>query len=245
MQPFPECCDSDGDGFGTLIPSPGPGTPGQLYPRATSIDQVGSGDVMVQRVTTDGVETQFVATLQYVFATNPALVTYDDGQGNAVTPSYPVPGNGPGTETNPFPVEAGPSGDVVLDLTFWRPQRRPVSPETGNWIDIGGLHYAATLHEEGGGTCEPDAYSSSDPNLTPITDPDFEAGGGFTDLSTDSPASPENTLTYRLNLTECLESNGSSFSAGQTRTFDFSAYGASDPGRGADYTSTSLYFERQ
>lgn len=203
---------------------------------------------MIQQVTTDGTETQFVATLQYVFATDPALVRYDDGQGNSATLSYPVSSGAPGQEDNPFPVEAGPSGDVVVELTFWRPQRRPIPPETGKWIDIGGLDHAASLDTQDSGvaTCERDAYSSSDPNLSPITDPDFEAGNasGFTDLSADRPASPDNTFTYRLNMTECLESKGSSFSAGQTQGFTFSAYAAPDPGRGADRASTLVYFKR-
>ena len=47
---FPACCDADGDGFGTLT------RPTLLMPGATS-DRIGSGDVMIQRVRRDGVET--------------------------------------------------------------------------------------------------------------------------------------------------------------------------------------------
>ena len=147
--PFPDCCDPDGDGIGTMVPNPGGhGSPLMaLIPRATN-DQIGSGDVMIQRVSTDGVETEFVSTLQYIFATSPALVSYDDGQGNSATISYPFPGEIDGLR-NDLPVEAGPDGDVVLDLTFWRPQRRPIPPETGDWIDMGELRYYATLGNHG------------------------------------------------------------------------------------------------
>ncbi len=248
--PFPECCDPDGDGFGTLASAePGHIPPLMvLFPRATS-DQIGSGDVMIQRVTTGGVETQFVATVQYIFATNPALVRYDDGQGNSATLSYPVPNGTPGNENNPFPVEAGPSGDVVVELTFWRPQRRPIPPETGSWIDIGGLDHAASL-VDAAGQCERDVYSSSDPNLALVTDPDFESGNAsaLRDLSADRPVDPNdplaNTFTYRLNLTECMASKGRSFTAGQTQGFAFTAFGAPDPGRGADFSYTVVYFKR-
>jgi hypothetical protein len=82
--------------------------------------QIGSGDVLIQRVTSGGVETQYTSTLGFVFATVPALVSYDDGQGHSRTVSYPVPGpqintqggppipGGPGTRSNPFPVAAVP-----------------------------------------------------------------------------------------------------------------------------------------
>ena len=99
--------------------------------------------MLIQRVSTGGSEQQFTATLQYVFVTTPALVSYDDGQGNSATVSYPGRLGGPGTEENPFPVKAGPDGDVVVELKFWRPQRRPIPPETAEWIDIGGLDLAA------------------------------------------------------------------------------------------------------
>ena len=247
--PFPDCCDPDGDGAGTMVPNPGGhGSPlMKLIPRTTN-DKIGSGDVMIQRVSTDGVETEFVSTLQYIFATSPALVSYDDGQGNSAMISYPFPAEIDGLR-NDLPVEAGPDGDVVLDLIFWRPQRRPIPPETGDWIDIGELRYYATLGnmDPQNYTCEQDAYTSSDPNLIPVAPEDnveFATGGGFTDLSADRPASPDNTLTYRLNLTDCLESKGISFDEGEARGFGFHAFGTPHPG-GADDTFTGVTFKRQ
>ena len=244
---FPECCDEDQDGFGEftqfLATGHTPGTFMSLHPQATS-DQIQSGDVLIERLPS-GEES--VATLQYVFTTNSALVSYDDGQGNSAAPNYPVPPGGgvPGSPGMGLPVEAGPSGDVVLDLTFWRPQRRPVSPETGDWIDIGGLRYYATLANQDPQqfTCEQGAYSSSDPDLTPVAPEDnegFGTGGGFTDLSADRPASPDNTFTYQLNLTECLESKGLSFEPGEERGFNFGPRS-----KGNDITSLIVHFKRE
>ena len=253
-RPFPDCCDPDGDGFGTLTPDAptDPGDPGLtvLHPGATS-DQIGSGDVLIERVTTSGVETQFVATLQYVFATNPALVSYDDGQGSSTTLSYPVPFGAPGNREDPFLVKAGPSGNVVLDLTFWRPQRRPIPPETGEWIDIGGLQYGAVLVDEATGTaasCKQGAYSTDDPKLTPI-EGEFQgdpSNGGLQDLAIDRPASPANTFAFQLNLTKCLESRGSSFGPGEERALGFSAFAPQqyDPPNNPDDTNTTVFFKR-
>ena len=244
--PFPECCDTDSDGFGTLPPNPTlpPPDRGMFLHHGASSTQIGTGDVLIQRVMTSGTETEFLATLQYVFATTPALVSYDDGGGNSATLAYPVAQNGPGTRQNPFPVAAGPNGDVVVTLTFWRPQRRPIPPETGDWIDIGGLNYRASLADIDPGefTCEQNAYSTSDPNLTP-TDPTTEpGGGGFRDLSGNQSASPNNTFSYQLNLTECLSSKGFSFNPGETRGFQLTAV---TPQLNANDTAgVSVFFRR-
>ncbi len=77
-----------------------------------------------------GVETgAFTQTLPYVFATVPALVSADHDSAvppNQVTLSYPYP---PGF-ANDLPVSPRPGlpgrCDVVVTLTFWRPQRKPI-----------------------------------------------------------------------------------------------------------------------
>ncbi len=249
--PFPECCDSDGDGFGKLIEDqPGQGGAG-INPKATS-GQIGSGDVLIQRVSTGGGEQQFTAALQYVFVTTPALVSYDDGQGNSASVGagidYPVEGGEPGTDQNPFPVKAGPDGDVEVTLTFWRPQRAPISPEPQDkWIDMGGLDLGALIGTTGG-FCGPGSYSSEDPNLK-LVDGGFRGDGdwpyaGFRDLAGDQPASADNTFTYRLNLTRCLEESvGRSFNVGETRDFGFKA--VTPPIEPADETSTRVAFIRE
>lgn len=241
---FPDCCDADdGDGQGTMVTAPNlpPGDKAMFLRHGATSAQIGTGDLLIQRLPSGD---DLLATLQYVVGTTPALVSYDDGQGNSATIDYPVPANGPGTRGNPFPVEAGPGGDVVVTLTFWRPQRRPIPPETGDWIDIGGLNYRATLSgmDPGGHTCEQGAYSSSDSNLTP-TDPTPEpGGGGFADHAPDRPATTTNTLTYRLNLTACLESKGQSFRNGEQAGFGFAA--VTPQMNAVDATSVDVVFQR-
>jgi hypothetical protein len=242
---FPECCDADGDGFGTLAPAPNqpPGGQSMSLLHGATTAQIRTGDVLIQRVTTGGVESQFPASVQFVFATGSALVSYADTAGNSATVPYPVAGPvpgppGPGTNDNPFPVAAGPDGNVVLRLTFWRPQRRPIPPESGAWTDIGGLTYATRLSGVGL-ACPQSALSSTDPNLTPASAPVFGMGGGFTDLAPDQPASTANTFTYTLNVTQCLASLGRSWSSGETLGLDF--VGVS----GTDQVEQGVAFRRQ
>jgi hypothetical protein len=251
--PFPECCDNDGDGYGKLIPdNPGGGSPMGIKPLATP-DQIGSGDVMIQRVTTDGHETPFVGTIQYVFVTAPALVSYSDGQGNSATIDYPVGPGGPGTGSNPFPVEAGPGGDVNVNLTFWRPQRLSIPPEPGTWTDMGGLYQSVHIPYDGG-SCYKSAFSNPDPELRLVTGETVQKwrgiAAGFRDQAPDRPASPDNTFSYRLNLTDCLQNHGDpgnpstnlTFNVGETRDFTFAS--EIPPDDSSDTASTGVAFQR-
>ena len=151
LQPFPACCDGDGDGFGEMVTVNIPGFAPilSLIPRASS-SQIGTGDLLIQRVTSNGVTTDTPTMLPFVFDTVPTIVSYDDAQGNSMTPKYPLSPSGPGTMGNDFPVAAGPTGDVALKLTFWRPQRKPIPPEPGDWTDIGKLKYLARVQTSGG-----------------------------------------------------------------------------------------------
>lgn len=231
---FPDCCDPDGDGFGTLQPLQAKTT--MVLRHGATTAQIGTGDLLIERLTTSGVETQLTTTIQYVFATVPALVSYSDGRDNAGTIAYPVAGGAPGTKRdNGLPVTAGPNGDVIVTLTFWRPQRRPIAGEACldstppcEWIDIGRLGYSAQSAEGAdSGYCPQNAFSSRDPNLAkgPYTgdEPLDPSIGGFTDLAPDRPANPANTLTYSLNLTRCLAPTALSFNPGETRNFAFAA----------------------
>jgi len=250
-QPFPACCDPDGDGFGTLSnDSPNP-PPGAFFfnPNATS-SQIGTGDVLIQRVTSNGVTSDTPTMLPYIFATAPALVSYDDGQGNKVTVNYPVAANGPGTPSSPFPVAAGPNGDVALKLTFWRPQRKPIPPEQGAWTDIGKLSYRANVQSVGTSDvpplhriCPQSAYSDNDPNLSPpetLVPPD---AGGVTDLAPDQPANPAHTITYTLNLTNCLAALGFAWNPGESALVHFSAVDGF--ASSVSETGTWVMFERR
>jgi hypothetical protein len=243
MPSFPECCDLDDDGFGTPPPFSGPP---QLLHGATS-EEIRTGDWLVARLNdANGVETgAFTQLLPYVFATVPALVSYHDSAEppTQVTLDYPY---APGF-AHELPVAAGPDGDVVVTLTFWRPQRTPIGEGRDrevclddtppcDWIDIGGLGYGAGL---GAGECLGAAFSESDPNLTDGPPAGTGAAVVFKDSRQppDQSANPNETLTFTLNITQCLESQGlgSSFDdPGETRLFHLIAAG----GGRADQTVT-------
>ena len=250
---FPECCDSDADGYGTLTAPPGVFATDFFLHHGATTAQVRTGDVLIQRVTTGGVETQFPATLQSVFATVPALAAYNDGQGNTATLSYPVAppgspgGGGPGTFGNGLPVKAGGNGNVVVALTFWRPQRGPIPPETAEWVDIGRLTYEAAIgcvpelpepQRCAQKVCPQDAFSTTEPGWTPSTLPSFR-GGGLTDPAADSPANPANTFTYSLNLTRCLAANGLGWTPGQQ--YEVNLTGTNQ----ADFAQQKVFFKLQ
>lgn len=227
--------DPDGDGFGTLSNI---GISHPLAHGATSAE-IKTGDELIARFNdAGGVETGelFTALLPYVFATVPALVSYHDSAvpPNQVTLSYPYP---PGV-AHELPVAAGPDGDVVVTLTFWRPQRRPIEDEIcpppagrlcspDEWVDIGGLVYGAGL---GAGECPQITLSEGDDNLTDRPPGPFGVADGFKDSRPppDRPANPSETLTFTLNITQCLElqGQGSSFDEpGEVRAFHLIAGG--------------------
>ena len=234
--PFPSCCDPDNDGFGTFVQFPNASTPTMLIGHGATSAQIGTGDVLIERVITGGVETQVPATINFVFATVVALASYDDGQGNAATIPYPVaPGD---ISPEGLPVEAGPDGNVVVTLTFWRPQRRPIPPETAEWIDLGGLAYTAQASGEVQGGCPQSAFSVTHPEL--VAGAPWPDSGGFRDLAADRPADPANTFTFTLNLTDCMAAHGGSFEPGQSHAFTFVAI----TGHG-DLTHQSVTFKRQ
>ena len=239
--PFPECCDPDVDGFGTMQPMAGV-TDTMILGHGATSTQIKTGDVLIERVTSGGVETQFPTAVQYILATQPALVSYDDGQGHSATLSYPVPAGAPGTrDGNGFPVSAGPNGRVVVTLTLWRPPRRPIPPETGEWIDIGRLDYAVGVGEGGGEKCPLSAFSTKDPNLTVVSNPKHLLNaGGVRDSASDRPASPANTLTYKLDLTRCFDARGISFNPGESAHVNLEA----GPSSG-DESDQTVVFTRQ
>jgi len=250
---FPDCCDPDNNGFGTLTPAPGsinPQSPGGVFwtwPGATS-SQIGTGDLLIERQQAG----ESLATLQYLFVTVPALASYSDNASpqNSGTVHYPVaptnenppPGGppfipgGPGTHHNGIAVGAGPDGHVVLTLKFWRPQRQPIGQETAPWIDMGGLTYLVRAQNSStkgpllGKTCPQNALSA-DPSQMAVAKftPYFQAPGGLTDLEQDRAANPNNMITFTLDMTKCLAAYGLSWDVGEELDFDFvAATGVSD-----------------
>ena len=267
---FPECCDDDGDGFGTMVPTES--VPGDFqsfgFDHRSTSNQIGTGYYLFHHVTKSGNESQcpsdtdpdcvsYSAVQQLAFATMPALKSFDDGAGPRVTIPYPVEFNGAGnTANNPLEVSARGGGDVILDVTLWRPQRRPTSDaECGapgcaltDWRDMGGLvHYATggPSNRHYASFCPQGAFSDASSGLTQFS-PDPGAGG-FLDTAGTRPADPGNTLSYRVNLTKCLEPVGISFGMDQTRAFAFQVVTPTSREQGvtgADGASQIVYFRR-
>jgi hypothetical protein len=260
-QPFPSCCDPSGDGFGNLrgqdaLGLGGDGNPnnwGFFYPSATS-SQVGSGDAFLLNVTAGGTVTQIPATLAFVFNTVPALASYDDKTGDSGTIPYPSSATAPGTVGNPIPLAARPSGQVVLTMKFWRPQRRGIAgagePQS---MDIGHLLY--TLDPTGlaqaaanpgsppsghpfAASCSGASLRTTDPNLTITPN---GAGGYAVDSAADQPSDPANLLALDVDLTKCLTDAGApDFPVGTQGALGLKAQAASS----GDHAVQNVYFKR-
>jgi hypothetical protein len=254
--PYPACCDPDGNGFGALAHSNVAGSVIYDIPllHHASTAEVHTGQVFIIYATFGGVASQFPGAIQYVFQTAPAVTSYSDGQGNAATISYPVaagdpamgvPG-GPGTRSNPFQVAAGPDGNVLLTLTFWRPQRRPFEGEAGSWIDIGHILYHATIADFGI-PCPQQDFSTTDPNLTPASPAPFGDFGALLDSTNDQPADSAHprTLSFTLNLTQCLAFRGVSFNPGDERGVRLGGLPGNPTSAGSGDAATLVWFKRQ
>lgn len=243
--PFPECCDPDKDGLGSFTSTRASGGFMDIFHGATAA-QIRAGDVLIERGTIHGAPQESATTVGFISATLPVLATYDDRRGDSATLSYPRP-------AVPLPVRAGPGGDVVLSLKFWRPQRPRIAgePGTGEWMDVGNLVYAtavATLppKPEASGTCPQSSYSTMDSNLTPLPPSPFASGPPtngqvrFFDASGDQPSDPANTFTYTLNVTECLASKGAFIAPAGSFTLQFWSFAVRDNGAGGEETVSMM-----
>jgi hypothetical protein len=218
--------DPDGDGFGTLFQQPG--LPPLFYlAHGATTAQIKTGQMMTERVTANGSgendcsstgpTTCFVGTVPEVLATDgSAPASYDDGAGvgNSGPISYPIQmGTNPGSA-----IAITDGADQKLDLTVavWRPQRRPIPDEAGYgqpgaWTDIGGLSYQVIVGGPDWGISQPHfacpqgSLSTTDSALTPaMLGGTADQTGGFTDGAPDRPADPAHTITYSVNLTQCI-----------------------------------------
>jgi hypothetical protein len=248
--PFPACCDSDGDGFGTTT-NPfalAHGAPTAKFDGSGNRlpGGIGTGDVLIERVTSGGTEAAFPMAVQTVFATVPAVRTYSDGVGNTRDISYPLPepftGSPPGPDQfrEGLPVSASPGGDVILTFTFWRPQRAALEGEQGSWTDMGGLLYTAEPGNDGRGRAQCPQSTFPVPQGQPLTPEAIPNGGGaFRDASGNAPVNPQSTLTFSLNVTQCLAAYGLSWPQGESREIHLIATNGFDAG------TQRLYFKRQ
>jgi len=210
--------------------------------------QVGSGDVITENVTRGATTIQTATTLDFVFVTVPALSSYADTAGHSGAITYPEPLAGPGsafgTATDPIEVAPGPSGDVVVTLTFFRPQRLGISGAgEPQFMDIGHLNYTVSAAPmpsggpmpRGSGECPAAAYTHVAPPLTLTAGVGHHAAEGtLVDSAADQPASPAITV----DLSKC---SASALRAGQPTRVDLGATTSHLP---TDSTGQTFWVER-
>jgi hypothetical protein len=222
QQKFPDDFDGDSDGRGlmTAVPSFAEGQDGLglaqsadpkalfgLAPNAAraAINANNTTDTYLARPVSDNT-IGYPITLRTVYGTLPALQSWGDPARN-VTINYPVPQGSEGSENNAYAIQQNANGEYVLRLTIWRPQREAIegSGEGTGWIDLGGLTYTVV-----GKTAEQNrrlfkcpgtSYTTSDGNLS-VTP------GGLLDRALDKAVNRANTLTFSVNLSQCLGSSG-------------------------------------
>ena len=257
-EPFPACCDPDGNGFGTLALDTALTGPFPIYDRwldhgATSA-QIHTGDILITHLRTSrGGEREFAGVVVFVFATVPTLASYTDEAGHTVSISYPVAPGAPGTDTdNRFSVADGPDpdSDVEVTLNFWRPQRPAAPGEPGEWTDVGNLTYSARAKSFGSGPdfCPADAYTEISPELAPVAQASVLPGPGLRDTIGDRAPQPGNIFSFKLNLTKCTHMNGGSFDdSGDGTVVSLSATPDSSIllGRGDEAQASSIWFTRK
>ena len=184
---------------------------------ATSIQpRVGTGDLRPGDAydvvfNTSAGERHVPTVLAPYFVTTPAISTYAVGTAPAVTVAYPPTADTPGS---------GPSNPILLDatgklsLTIWRPQRLAVpGAETGDFMDMGHLHYGLTGTTPDGRREVACAgyYSNLSPSLT-----ETAAGGQdfgmslfpLTDSGGDTVPSVVDTLSFTLDVAGCYGAAG-------------------------------------
>jgi hypothetical protein len=247
---YPECCDADGNGMGTLVrrdygANMRVAGVGLLHGART--DEVSAGDLLLVRFTEDGAPREFSGTLPFVYATVPVLASYSDAASNCAQASgargdcpthfsYPIGPDGPGTQGNPFPIVAGPDGHLSVTLTIWPPQRKSLPDEAGRWMDTGRTLYS--IHGRPFFSCWYEDYSTADPNLTPVDH-------GILDRSDDRPAEPTDTLSFTVDFTPCAESAAGDFlERGDKFQLDIDAQPAApDPAPVHNFARTTVWFK--
>lgn len=177
-----------------------------LAPHA-STSAIHPGDVFQISYQTASGTVTVPTTLTTYFVTVPAVASYDVGAGTQ-TAGYPAPVGAPGTPSNPLMMS---SGDITL--TLYRPQRAALPGETGEFVDVGRLHYGVAVRPLGGQQvgCASHYYSNLSPTLQLETggqNPIFSTVFPLHDSAEDAPPSSANTLSFTLDLSDCLAADG-------------------------------------
>jgi hypothetical protein len=184
--------------------------------------EIGSGDAFVETAP-DGVT--YPGVLNFVFNTAPALKSYQfDTDG---TPTEMVYG-ADGVPANRSRITV-PSGAKSVTLTWWRPQRKAAAGEIGEWIDMGGLAYAADIFgpakvsDAAGAAAQPGTHSANGAYLNAVANGNTIPTDGteerIVDSAADAPANGANTMSFTLSFEKCY-SDWSSFGPGTLAEFD-------------------------
>jgi hypothetical protein len=209
-QPFPGAAggsfDADGDGFGSITRG---GTGDfQLITKAKS-STIGAGDTLIQRIkSSDETERHIPGLLNFVFNSTPALKSIAVNGAAAQNIDYSA---NPRLGSRQSCIQAPASGNVVLNITGWRPQRPGLSSAgEAQFVDIGRSIITIDIPNgpvsvgapgggsSGPGNCLSSAYSiPGDTNLTIVSD-------GIQDGKNDSNADSSNTYNFTVDLTSCL-----------------------------------------
>ena len=171
----------------------------QISPGAAPAD-IGAGDAFIEMVGSSS----YPGTLNFVFNTAPALVSYNVGSGvQAVT--YDASGVAATGMTQAAPITLA-AGATSLTVTFWRPQREALSTETGTWTDIGGLTYRADTPNAPLGSTKRScvgAYSAATSNGTAVAT--TVTSDGVLDPALDAQANVSNTVSWTIDLATCFD----------------------------------------
>lgn len=198
----------------------GPSGDAQISPGAAPAE-IGSGNAFIEMVGSSS----YPGTLNFVFNTAPALVSYDVGSG-VQTVSYDASGVSTTGMTQAAPITLA-AGRSSLTVTFWRPQRAALSTETGTWTDIGGLTYRADTPNKPTGSTKNScvgAYSAATSNGVAVAT--TATSDGVLDSALDAQANSANTVTWTIDLATCFD--WSLMASGTVFDLDiqaFSAYG--------------------
>ncbi|MCB9030399.1 MAG: hypothetical protein H6619_05050 [Deltaproteobacteria bacterium] len=231
---FPDDVDTDSDGGGTITKG---GTGDfQLKTGVTDADNIGSGDTLTQVVTDSDTDTEttYIANLDFAFTSTPAIsaLTLDPAGTNTslfTEASYPVSGSGTGTSNSPFSVTTNGSGKVVLGITTYRPERPGITGageadlmQIGNSlivIDIPNAPSSGGTAAQGPGGCAISTYSESDTDLSISGDTLVDAQGDF-DGDTETDGDGNKTVTFSVNITDCLATVSETLDSGEKLKID-------------------------
>lgn len=228
-QAFPASFDDDSDGAGLM--SVGPTGDFQLSTLVSSADQINAGDAYVEIVTDagDSSETKVPGMLNFVFRTQPAVVSVALGRGveTATTTTFAYPALTGMTGSVGSPVVAPADWDGKVTVVAYRPQRPGFEAAgEGEYVDLGNSLISIDIPNDacsggacgaGPGNCSAGSYSTSDANLT--TDPNgLRDQRGDVDTDTSTPAAAQ--LTFTVDLQTCLGSRWATWTSGEDLSVD-------------------------